>query len=161
VANVYWLKIHLPVARRGGNLAVCKGEMRLEVDLEMYVRWQKQQRPYNRLYWAAQLVTIARVNGVPKQKHLAYLAGIAEDSKGIAEARRTFWIKATAALDALRKLKPEDRQKIERSLATRVPPPTGKQLKRQQLQGLKHSLQLAQQRVQAIKLEMRAVREQI
>ena len=55
--------------------------MRLEVDLEMYVRWQKQQRPYNRLYWAAQLVTIARVNGVPKQKHLAYLAGIAEDSE--------------------------------------------------------------------------------
>jgi hypothetical protein len=41
----------------------------------------------------------------------------------------------------------------------RVPPPTDKQLKRQQLQDLKQSLELAQQRVQAIKLEMREVRE--
>jgi hypothetical protein len=39
-----------------------------------------------------------------------------------------------------------------------VPPPTVKQLKRQQLQDLRHSLQLAQQTVQEIKLEMRAVR---
>jgi hypothetical protein len=64
------------------------------------------------------------VNGAPRQKHLAYLGGIAEDMKANAEARRTFWSKVTAALDALKKLKPEDRQKIEKSLAARVPPPT-------------------------------------
>lgn len=78
--------------------------------------------------------------------------------KGNAEARRTFWTKATAALDALKKLKPEDRKKIEKSLAVRIAPPTDKQLKHQQLQDLKQSLQLAQQRVQAIKLEMRSLR---
>jgi hypothetical protein len=89
---------------------------------------------------------------------LAYLGGIAEDMKGNAEARRTFWTKATAALDALKKLKPEDRKKIEKSLAARVAPPTDKQLKRQQLQDLKQSLELAQERVQAIKLEMRGLR---
>ena len=89
---------------------------------------------------------------------MAYLGGIAEDMKGNAEARRTFWTKATAALDALKKLKPEDRKKIEKSLAVRIAPPTDKQLKHQQLQDLKQSLQLAQQRVQAIKLEMRSLR---
>ena len=89
---------------------------------------------------------------------MAYLGGIAEDMKGNAEARRTFWTKATAALDALKKLKPEDRKKIEKSLAVRIAPPTDKQLKHQQLQDLKQSLELAQQRVQHIKLEMRAVR---
>jgi hypothetical protein len=91
-------------------------------------------------------------------KHLAYLGGIAEDMKGNAEARRAFWTKAMAALDALKKLKPEDRQKIEKSLAARVPPPTSKQLKRQQLQDLRHSLQLAQEKVRAIKMEMKSVR---
>ena len=62
---------------------------------------------------------------------MAYLGGIAEDMKGDAEARRIFWTTATAALDALKKLKPEDRKKIEKSLALRVAPPTDKQLKRQ------------------------------
>ena len=65
----------------------------------------------------------------------------------------TFWSKVKAALDALKKLKklkPEDRRKIEKSLSARVPPPTKQQLKRQQLQDLRHSLQLAQPRVQAI-----------
>jgi hypothetical protein len=79
---------------------------------------------------------------------LAYLGGIAEDMKGDAEARRIFWTTATAALDALKKLKPEDRKKIEKSLALRVAPPTDKQLKRQQLQDLKQSLELAQRLVQ-------------
>jgi hypothetical protein len=79
---------------------------------------------------------------------LAYLGGIAEDMKGDAEARRIFWTTATAALDALKKPKPEDRKKIEKSLALRVAPPTDKQLKRQQLQDLKQSLELAQRLVQ-------------
>jgi hypothetical protein len=79
---------------------------------------------------------------------LAYLGGIAEDMKGDAEARRIFWTTATAALDALKKLKPEDRKKIEKSLALRVAPPTDKQLKCQQLQDLKQSLELAQRLVQ-------------
>ena len=58
----------------------------------------------------------------------------------------------------MKKLEPEDRKKIEKSLAVRIAPPTDKQLKRQQLQDLKQSLELAQRRVQPIKLEMRAVR---
>jgi hypothetical protein len=124
----------------------------------MYARWQKQQRPNSGTYWAAQLVTTAWINGASRQKHLAYLGGIAEDMKGNAAARRTFWTKVTAALDALKNLKPEDRKKIEKSLAARVAPPTDKQLKRQQLQDLKQSLELAQQRVQEIKLEMRSLR---
>ena len=66
--------------------------------------------------------------------------------KANADARRTFWAKATVALDAMKKLKPEDRQKIEKSLTARVPKPTPNQLKHQQLQDLRHSLQLAQQR---------------
>jgi hypothetical protein len=43
-----------------------------------------------------------------------------------------FWSKVKAALDALKKpkkVKPEDRRKIEKSLAARVPPPTKQQLK--------------------------------
>jgi hypothetical protein len=121
----------------------------------MFARWQKQPRPNNGIYWVAQLVSSTSVNGAPRQKHLAYLGGIAEDMKGDAEARHRFWTKANAAL---KKLKPKDRQKIVQSLAARVPPPTKQQLQRQQLQVLQHSLQAAQKRVQAIKLEMRAVR---
>jgi hypothetical protein len=67
---------------------------------------------------------------------LAYLGGIAEAMINDAEARRIFCDKATAALDGLKRLKPEERKKIEKSLAARVPPPTDKQLKRQQLQDL-------------------------
>lgn len=120
----------------------------------MFARWQKHPRPNNGIYWVAQLVSSTSVNGAPRQKHLAYLGGIAEDRKGDAEARHRFWTKANAAL---KKLKPKDRQKIAQ-LAARVPPPTKQQLKRQQLQVLRHSLEAAQERVQAIKLEMRSLR---
>jgi hypothetical protein len=121
----------------------------------MFARWQKQKRANGGTYWVAQLVSSKMVNGAPRQKHLAYLGGIAEDMMGDAEARDRFWTKANAAL---KKLNPKDRQKIVQSLAARVPPPTKQQLKRQQLQALQQSLQAAQQRVRAIRLEMKTVR---
>jgi hypothetical protein len=121
----------------------------------MYARWQKHQRPDGSVYWGAQLVSSKLVNGAPRQKHLAYLGGIAEDMIGNAETRHRFWTKAKAAL---KKYKPAERHKIEASLAERVPRPTKQELKRQQLQDLRQSLQLAQQRVRDIKLEMRNLR---
>jgi hypothetical protein len=56
------------------------------------------------------------------------------------------------------KAKPADQQKIMKSLAVRVPPPTKQQLKHQRLQNLQQNLALARRNVQAIKQEMRSLR---
>jgi hypothetical protein len=122
----------------------------------IYPRWQSQKRANNRIYWAAQLVGNKWVNGAARQRHFAYLGGIAEHMKGDAEARHRFWTKATAALKKL-KLKAADPQKIETALAARAKRPTSEQIKTQRLRGLDRSLRQAQQCVQEIKVETRAV----
>jgi uncharacterized membrane protein YccC len=95
----------------------------------------------------------------PRQRHIVALGGIAEtDARTDVAACHAFWTKALQRL-AVRNLSRADRQKIEAALAAGVKRPTEEQVKQQQLQDLRHSLQLAQQRVQEIKLEMRSVRD--
>ena len=56
------------------------------------------------------------------------------------------------------KLSKADQQKIEAALAARVQRPTKQELKAQQLQDLRQSLEVAQRNVHAIKLQMRSLR---
>jgi hypothetical protein len=130
-----------------------------EVLKQMFARWQKQQRPNGGIYLVAQLVSAVLVNGSPRQKHIAYLGGIAEDMKDDIEARHAFWSKVKAVFAAKKlKLKPEVQRKIENSLATKVRPVTKAQLRQQQLKNLQQNPTLAQRHVQKIKLEMRSMR---
>ena len=59
------------------------------------------------------------------------------------------------------RLSKADRQKIETALEARVKRPTDEQLKRQELQDLRHSLQQAQRQVEKIKLDMKGVRDEV
>jgi hypothetical protein len=123
----------------------------------MFVRWQHYGRQDGTKYWNAALVTVARINNKPTQKHLAALGGIAEADADNVAACHDFWTKALKRL-ATRKLSKAERQKIETALAARVKRPTSGQLRRQQVLDLKKDLELAQQRVLALKAELRNLR---
>jgi hypothetical protein len=88
----------------------------------------------------------------PRQQHLTSLGGIAEADAHTVAACYDFWTKALKRLTT-KKLSKPNRHTIDTALAARVKRPTKQQLKRQQSQDLKQNLQLAQQRVQKIKLE--------
>lgn len=84
-------------------------------------------------HWAAILCRSTRVNGKPKQTHVAYLGGITKADTKSVERRVEFWDKAMGLLDGLaEKLSSKERRKIEAVLAARVPRPTKAELQRHQ-----------------------------
>ncbi len=89
----------------------------------MYVRWRS--RPRTRLprspLLTAVVVACRRVNGKPRQRVVAYLAGIREKFIGEHERQHEkFWNRVDARLDELA-LDPATRANIEASIAARVP----------------------------------------
>jgi hypothetical protein len=75
------------------------------------------------------LVESVRVNGKPKQRHVAYLGGYYENELDHASARDEFWETVTNRLNNLsNRLSIEDRKKIEKAIAGRVSRPTKRQL---------------------------------
>ena len=104
----------------------------------MYVRWQLvfPKCP------TAVLVESARVNGKPRQRHIAYLGKVdhrAMDDKnylarrGIAgygaHYRAWWWYRISKKLDALaNRVLPDDRRKVEAALAREVPRPTAEEV---------------------------------
>ena len=89
----------------------------------MYVKWQRRSRKRGGDYplLTAVLVESRRVDGKPRQNHVAYLASIRERSIGEpGRAHDGFWASVEANLDAL-ELDNETRMKIEASIAERVP----------------------------------------
>ena len=89
----------------------------------MYVRWQRRLRKKcggSPLLTAA-LVENRRVDGKPRQRVMAYLAGIRERFIGEREKEhRQFWRKIDERLDDLG-LDPATRTRIEGSIEARVP----------------------------------------
>ena len=97
----------------------------------MYIRWQT--RPTKRAkygsrrinegaIWSLVLVESIRVNGKPRQRHVACLGTISEfDTVGV--CRRGFaWDRLIERLDRLsNQILPEGRQRIEAAFAERVP----------------------------------------
>jgi hypothetical protein len=98
----------------------------------MYVRWliYKSQaryihRPHDR--WTAILVESIRIDGKPRQRHIACLASFrpAYDSLFV------FWEKITRKLDSLsNRVTAEERQRIEAQIADTVPCPSREQYDR-------------------------------
>jgi hypothetical protein len=119
----------------------------------MYVRWQsrkrrkptfghhgkliRQARRYrDRIFaragtnepdrhWRAVLVENVRVNGIPTQKHIAYLGGITESAIAIPAQRMFFWDGVLKCLDRLSISKPE-RNRIVAAVAKKVEGPPSK-----------------------------------
>ena len=98
----------------------------------MFVRWQwwgQRRRKTVRYYWSqpadahAVLVESVRIDGKPRQRHIAYLGSVHHDPD--VHYRAWWWHHMTARLDALgNRLPPDERPKIEAALADKVPPVT-------------------------------------
>jgi hypothetical protein len=97
----------------------------------MFVRWQKRERNSRRFpfgscgtdtHWAAILAESKRVDGKPRQQHIAYLGGINDSALELPAHRGYFWQEVTQQLDQLsnRVLK-DDRTRIEEAIAEKVP----------------------------------------
>jgi hypothetical protein len=117
----------------------------------MYVRWQSRKRrvpkfgdygkqlrsgrdyAYTRegsieqdIHWRAILVESVRVDGKPRQRHIAYLAGFTESAVAIPAQQRFLWDHIKEQLDRLHnRISPEDRKRIEAIMVARIgKPPT-------------------------------------
>jgi hypothetical protein len=100
----------------------------------MYIRWQKRTSKAKKKWlhpdaarWSAVVVESVRIDGKPKQKHVAYLGSFDEVALEPDRVcwRDQFWIKITKRLDQLGNvIPPEDRQRIEAAIAEKIPPVT-------------------------------------
>lgn len=72
--------------------------------------------------WSAIVVENVRVDGKPRQQHVAWLASITESASEIIPQRRYFWDAVHAGLDQLgNRLPVDDRRRIEAAIARKVP----------------------------------------
>lgn len=94
----------------------------------MYVRWQgryerrRKERRYRKpiARWYAILVESVRIDGKPKQRHVAYLGSVHLDQT--VHYRAWWWHRIGAKLDALgNRIPADDRPRIEAALAKEVP----------------------------------------
>jgi hypothetical protein len=102
----------------------------------MYVRWQKYKRrskPWEGrehrwvLHWRAILVESKRINGKPRQIHIAYLAGFLRHNLRRVESRVRLWERIEARLDKLgKRVSPDDRKRIVAALAEKAGKPASK-----------------------------------
>jgi hypothetical protein len=106
----------------------------------MYVRWQSRRRrtsaypPWEEgdIHWRAILVENTRVDGKPRQKHIAYLVGFTESRIKIAVQRCHLWDTISARLDDLgNRITAADRERIEAAIAEKVLRPTVAEYKRE------------------------------
>jgi hypothetical protein len=109
----------------------------------MFIRWQSRKReiyyshwgrkadPYGDVHWNAVLVESVRVNGKPRQKHIANLCGFTEHQIKIPAQQLYTWEHAIKALDGLgKRITPEQRRQVEAALAERIgrPKPTKREI---------------------------------
>ena len=93
----------------------------------MFIRWIERPSKDGHDFTAmsAILAESKRVNGKPRQRHIAYLGGITDDAIEHLGSRYDFWNQVTAAFDKLdNQVTPSDRQRFETAIAARVPRPT-------------------------------------
>ncbi len=96
----------------------------------MFVRWQKRRRGSRAfglargkdVHWAAVLVESNRVDGKPRQQHIAYLGGITDSGIEIAAQRAWFWQEVAHQFDRLaNRISRDDRRRLEATIAKKVP----------------------------------------
>lgn len=72
-----------------------------------------------------------RVDGKPRQRHVAYLGGICQSAIDLDTPyqRGHFWVRVVGRLDQLaNQITPEQRRKIETQIAAKVTPPTSEDI---------------------------------
>jgi hypothetical protein len=85
----------------------------------MFVRWQTYQSQWRDDRLRAVLVESVRIDGKPRQKHIAFLGSIASNSLGKPGPR--FWYDVTAKLKRLgNRIGPEDYERIIASITAKV-----------------------------------------
>jgi hypothetical protein len=90
----------------------------------MFIRWHKRQGKTD-VHWGAVLVEAVRVDGKPRQRHVAYLGGFSERRIDSVDQRRRFWGQVKTRLHALAgRISDEDRNRIIGEIAGIVPVPT-------------------------------------
>jgi hypothetical protein len=98
----------------------------------MFLRWI--ERPSKDGFdWTALSLILAeskRIDGKPRQRHIAYLGGIRDDEITDVGSRCIFWDSVRAAFDRLdNQIVPADRKRFEVAIAARVPRPSAKAYK--------------------------------
>jgi hypothetical protein len=99
----------------------------------MFIRWQSRKRniyyshwgrkadPYGDVHWNAVLVESLRINGKPRQKHIANLCSFTEQQIKIPAQQLYTWERAIKTLDGLgKRITPQERRQVEAALAERL-----------------------------------------
>jgi hypothetical protein len=85
----------------------------------MFVRWSIRKQDARR---CAALVESVRIDGQPRQRHIAYLASIIGNKIDNVHRRRWFWDRVHDRLDRLgNRMTIEERRRIEKIVAAKVP----------------------------------------
>jgi hypothetical protein len=127
VAIMWWIATLDPVVHKIPN--ICR--FLCTTLSAMFIRWQKRERwgwgrnkPVD-VHWGAVLIQAVRVDGKPRQRHVAYLGSFTERGIESVHQRGWFWDRVTARLDApSNRLTDEDRNRIITELAAKVLVPT-------------------------------------
>ena len=101
----------------------------------MFIRWQSRHRKHAEFsryshesdtHWRAVLVESARIDGKPRQRHIAYLAGFTESATKIPAQQRFIWERIEKRLKPFGKRIPaKDRKAIIAALIKKLcKPPT-------------------------------------
>jgi hypothetical protein len=92
----------------------------------MFIRWQKRPksvRSRQDIILMAVLIRSIRIDGRPRQQHMAYLGSISESGLTLLGRRSDFWNSATEALNGLGdQITRVERKSIEKALRSKVGP---------------------------------------
>ena len=98
----------------------------------MFVRWQHRVRLYvgpSGVRWKASLIESVRVDGKPRQRHIALLGSFLDRSDFGARSRVWFWDNMNVRLNRLgNRVSPQDRKNIEDAIAWKVERPTPEEI---------------------------------
>jgi len=100
----------------------------------MFMRWQSRRRKRAKFgratsdtHWRAVLVESARIDGKPRQRHIAYLAGFTESAARIPAQRHLLWQRIKRRLNRLGKsVSIKDRKAIIAALTKKLGKPPNK-----------------------------------
>jgi hypothetical protein len=83
--------------------------------------WGRKEDPHSDVHWNAALIESVRVNGKPRQKHIANLCSFTEHQIKHPAQQLYTWEHAIKALDGLgKRITPEQRRQVEAALAERL-----------------------------------------
>ena len=93
----------------------------------MFIRWHKRQRSRSGktdVHWGVALTEATRIDGKPRQRHVAYLGSFTEQGIESVHQRCRFWDLVNTRLHGLAdRLTEEERNRIIGEIAIRVPVP--------------------------------------